>query len=161
MSKGGFVPYHLRPNKAVDRQLFIELLFRLQQYRDISKYVYVGFGGPTFDDFKLIHSYFANKKMISLEIDEVVWRRQSFNQPVSCIESLQISSGQFIDSYSLSANAIVWLDFPTARDTRTHIEEFQSLLPKLRNFDIVKITLNADVESLHSRYGMPVAELHA
>ena len=35
------VPYHLRPNKYVDRQIFIDLLHRLDRVRPLSRSVYV------------------------------------------------------------------------------------------------------------------------
>ncbi|WP_374048756.1 O-methyltransferase, partial [Escherichia coli] len=36
MSTGGSIPYHLRQNKAIERNLFIESLRRLNNYTNIS-----------------------------------------------------------------------------------------------------------------------------
>ncbi|WP_407928292.1 O-methyltransferase, partial [Collimonas silvisoli] len=55
---GAYVPYHLRQNKAVDRQLFVDLLTKLNRYKAIGDYSYVSFGGPYLEDFKLVHSHF-------------------------------------------------------------------------------------------------------
>lgn len=55
---GASIPYHLRPNKAIDRYAFLELLSKVDRYIDcdISQYKYVGFGGHSLEDFKYIHS---------------------------------------------------------------------------------------------------------
>lgn len=145
---GALVPYHQRQNKAVDRHLFVELLTRLNRKLPISTYTYVGFGGAFLEDFKLIHAGFGNKKLISLEQDDIAWRRQQFNVPISCITCLKQNSRDFIDGYGIDSNAIIWLDYALARKTREQMGEFQALLPKLREYDIVKITINANLETL-------------
>ena len=47
MSAGSSLPYRLRPNKAVDRELFLSLLTRLAPKLSLEKYHYVGLGGPS------------------------------------------------------------------------------------------------------------------
>lgn len=145
---GGFLPYHMRPNKAVERQLFVELLSKVNRFKPIRLYTYVGFGGSFLEDFKLIHTYFGNKKMISIEEDSNVLRRQKFNLPLKCIKRLHQKSGDFIASYSVNGPATIWLDYASASDTRIQVEEFESLISKLQTYDIVKITLNANPETL-------------
>jgi len=148
---GGLVPYHLRPNKAVDRYLFVELLSKVNRVVSIDSYTYVGFGGPFLEDFKLIHSYFGNKKMLSIEGNFNVWKRQTFNLPLTCIECFQQTSGDFIASYSIQGNAIIWLDYASPRELRVQVQEFESLLAKLQTYDVVKITLNANPDTLRAR----------
>ena len=53
MSAGSSLPYRLRPNKAVDRELFLSLLMRLAPALSLEKYHYVGLGGPFLEDFRL------------------------------------------------------------------------------------------------------------
>lgn len=141
---GALVPYHQRQNKAVDRHLFIDLLARVNRYKPISGYTYISFGGAFLEDFKLLHSQFGNVQLISLEKDLVAWDRQQFNLPISCIRCVREDSNTFITNYSISGNAIFWLDFADANRTRQQIEEFQSLLGKMQAYDIVKLTLNAN-----------------
>ena len=64
---GERVPYHLRPNKFVERALFVELLSHINAVHPIADYVYVGFGGPYLEDFKILHQHFGIKNMLSLE----------------------------------------------------------------------------------------------
>ncbi|CAG4992276.1 hypothetical protein DYBT9275_00929 [Dyadobacter sp. CECT 9275] len=146
---GGYVWYHLRPNKAVERQLFIELLAKLNRYLPISDYCYISFGGPYFEDFKLIHTHFANTKMISIEEDPNVFERQKFNLPHACIRTENCTSGQFItDRLDSNESNIIWLDYASASDQLRQFTEFQSLLSKSRLYDVIKITLNANPSSL-------------
>jgi hypothetical protein len=152
---GGNLPYHLRPNKAVERQLFIELLLKINRFCSLSEYVYLGFGGPFLEDFKIIHSYFDNKRMISLEIEPHVYKRQCFNKPLGCIKCLNKSSKDYIDSYDLKDNAIIWLDYVEPKKLEEQLSEFQSLLGKIQHYDVVKITLNANPDALGNKGKTP------
>ncbi|MBD1919781.1 hypothetical protein H6F77_01425 [Microcoleus sp. FACHB-831] len=142
---GASIPYHLRPNKAIDRYAFIELLSKVDRYRDcdISQYKYVGFGGHSLEDFKYIHSRFGICNMISIEEDAEVYNRQKFNQPHNCIDCLHQSSDNFINEFQRTDPTIIWLDYVKPSDLRKQIEEFQATISKLEPLDIVKITVNS------------------
>ena len=79
----GSIPYHLRPNKAVDRLLFLELCSKLAPDLNIEGggYQYVGFGGPQMEDFRLLHEKFPQMPMLCIEKHENVVPRQKFNCP--------------------------------------------------------------------------------
>jgi hypothetical protein len=139
--------YHLRPNKAVDRQLFWELLSRIDNFRTIRAATYIGFGGPFLEDFREMHSRFGITHMVSIEMDETVHRRQRFNRPASCVQCRLGSSGDFFSSFARQRATIVWLDYSETK-RREQIEEFQALLLKLSAFDVVKVTLNAHPANL-------------
>ena len=63
--------YHLRPNKAVDRLVFLEILRVLELLvSSLDEYTYIGFGGPYLEDFRLIAQMFPTLEMISIEEDE-------------------------------------------------------------------------------------------
>lgn len=151
----GSIPYHLRQNKAIERNLFIELLTHLNRFRPISDYTYVGFGGPYLEDFKLIHSSFSNVGMISLEKEDYVLRRQKFNLPydVDCIKCIPLTSGEFIDTYDIDGNALIWLDYASPKYLGDQIREYHTVITKLRAFDVLKITLNANPVSLANPQG--------
>ena len=85
--------------------------------------------------------------MISLEENEEVYKRQRFNRPLSCIDCIKKSTSQFIDEFTRSNEAIVWLDYVKPADLRKQVEEFQALINKLLPKDIIKITLNANPSS--------------
>jgi len=111
MSSGATLPYHLRQNKAIDRNLFIDLLGRIGRYRNISDYQYIGFGGPFLEDFKLLHASLRLKNMTSLEQSEEVVKRQKFNKPVSSINPLKKTSGEYLTEFDFDSPSIVWFDY--------------------------------------------------
>ena len=152
---GEKVPYHLRQNKHVERQLFAELLAHVDRAHPIRDYLYVSFGGVFFEDFKLMHSVFGMRHMLSLEILEWVYQRQDKNRPYGCVKCKNMTSANFIDSIDIireefagAKHIVCWLDYAAARETRRQLEEYKALLPKLERFDIVKITLNANPTTL-------------
>jgi hypothetical protein len=145
---GGHVAYHLRPNKAADRHIFVDLLGRFNFAHPLRTYEYVGFGGPFLEDFRLLHSQFGISRMVSIEMDEDVLARQRFNQPYNCIRLEHATSGNFLATYSPQGNCIVWLDYASPRELRKQLGEFQLLLSKLGPRDIVKLTINATPDAV-------------
>lgn len=156
MSGGGSIPYHLRQNKAIERNLYVDLLNRVGRYVNISAYTYVGFGGPFLEDFKHLHSALRISNMVSIEIEEDVFYRQTFNQPISCVSLRHESSGSFITDHDFNDPTIVWLDYATP-DLGAQLTETHRLVEKLGHGDVFKITLNANPQTLG---GKPGAGLH-
>lgn len=150
---GGFVPYHLRQNKSVERAVFIDLLSRLGRSTSvpIHKFTYVGFAGPFSEDFKLVHSHLGISKLISIEDDEGVLRRQKWNAPIKCIQYKKCSAKDYIDEFDGGQPVIIWLDYASAADIGNQIAEAEFLLSKMAPFDILKITVNANPWTLGSR----------
>lgn len=148
MSTGGTLPYHLRQNKAIDRILFIDILHRINNYTNISEYLYIGFGGPFLEDFKIMHRELKIKNMISIEIDDDVYKRQLFNKPLSCIKITQQNSRDFIDEFDFSKEKhIIWLDY-TQPEYGDQLIEIQNLIERLNEGDVFKFTLNANSANL-------------
>ncbi|WAC11229.1 O-methyltransferase [Dyadobacter pollutisoli] len=149
---GGYVFYNQRPNKAVERQLFVELLVKLNRHIPVSKYNYISFGGTYFEDFKLVHSYFANSTMVSIEEDANIFARQRFNKPLGCIIAENCTSDDFIiNKFDKYEQNIIWLDYADSKQHQTQLGEFKSLLTKSNELDVIKITLNANLDTLFSQ----------
>lgn len=157
MSSGGSIPYHLRQHKAVERNLFIELLRKLNNYINISDYVYIGFGGPFLEDFKQLHNALKINKMISLELKQNVHVRQKFNMPISCVDigDEPENSGEFITRYDFEEPSLIWLDYAIPSDLNQQLNEIANMVAKLKPRDIFKITLNATPDSLGRDYTSP------
>ncbi|MDH1700284.1 O-methyltransferase [Comamonas terrigena] len=148
---GGSISYHLRENKAIERNLFIDLLSRIGRYTNISDYTYVGFGGPFREDFKAIHSSLRIEKMISIEMDSNVFARQNYNYPARMIEAKNCTSSEFIDEFDeIDGNSIFWLDYTQPKELKNQITDFRNIISKMQKFDVAKITLNAHSPSLGS-----------
>jgi hypothetical protein len=150
---GEKVPYHLRQNKYVDRQLFVDVLSHVNRVRPVKSYLYVSFGGPYLEDFKVIHTNFGNENMLSLEQHSWVLQRQKFNLPYGCVDCVNKTSAQFLENYDeivsqySSKNVLVWLDYADSIQTR-QLTEFQALLQHMKPYDIVRLTLNANPRTL-------------
>jgi len=141
--------YHLRPNKYIDRQMFVNTLIDLNKFLPISNYTYIGFGSFMFDDFKLIHQRLNIQKMISLEHNNDIYQRADKNKPYSCIDIVNKTSSDFISSFFPSdENVIIWLDYTSPKEIAIQFSDIGSLLPNLNKYDIVRITLNANPETL-------------
>lgn len=152
---GEKIPYHLRQNKHVERELFVDILSHIDRVLPIKQYLYVGFGGPYLEDFRVIHSHFGNPSMLSLEREPWVYQRQKMNVPYGCVECRNFASSEFIESFeeiiedfSRTSNVLVWLDYAAAAQLRQQVTEVHSLVAKLRPFDVLKITLNANPATL-------------
>lgn len=142
--------YHLRPNKSIDRCLFGQTLLGLSRLYCISEYCYTGFGSYLFDDFKLFHETLNITKMISLEQDCMAYERAKFNKPYGCIDVINISSTEYLSDLLLEdeTNNIFWLDFVAPSELGIQLSDYSTLLNLLNPHDIVRITLNANPDSL-------------
>jgi hypothetical protein len=145
---GATLSYNLRRNKYVERQLFMELLSRFSRWQDIGEYLYLGFGGVYFEEFKLLHTRFQIQKMISLEREEWMLPRQKLNVPYGCVDVCHGSSSELvidIEKYRCIAevtNLLIWLDYVTPSELPTQLSEIRSLISKLENGDILKVTFS-------------------
>jgi hypothetical protein len=150
---GGNVPYQLRPNKFVDRQLFIEVLEHVGKTRNLKKYVYVSMGGRFLSDFRLIHSRLGVKRLVSFEVDLDVYDRQVFNRPFTTIQCFNQNSGYFVTNFTTFSNNyteqdfIIWLDYTSPKERQDQLTELQALVSKLSAFDVIKVTFNANKEA--------------
>lgn len=143
--------YNLRPNKHIDRNLFTSALNRAVRYFDIQNYRYVGMGSFHFDDFRLIHESTGLSDMTSIEKDSKVVKRAYFNRPYNCIKIEHAAIGDYISDLNLDdddRSFIFWLDYCYTKELSSQLNEFTTLLGKLRHGDIIRITLPADLESI-------------
>lgn len=144
--------YNLRPNKAIDRSLFIQTLIGLNNVFSISEYSYTGFGSYLFDDFKLVHDTLGISKMVSLERNEEDYNRAKFNKPYHCIEVINTTSSDYLSDLVIEddTHGIYWLDYTNPAELGTQIADYATLLNIANANDIIRITLNASPEALGS-----------
>lgn len=148
MSAGSSLPYRLRPNKAVDRELFLTLLTRLAPGLGLESYQYIGLGGPFLEDFRLVHARLGIQSMICIESEEAVHQRQLFNRPVECIECVHTTLEDFIDTREFCGPIILWLDFTEPSELSAQIELFARTIGSAAIGSILRITLNANPAAL-------------
>ncbi|OJV70897.1 MAG: hypothetical protein BGO35_20085 [Burkholderiales bacterium 64-34] len=148
MSAGSSLPYRLRPNKAVDRELFLSLLVRLSPKLALEKYHYVGLGGPFLEDFRLVHGRIGICKMTCIETEEQVHKRQLFNRPIASIECVHKSLEDYLDETNFDSPAIIWFDYTEPKSITSQIERFARTIGTVPIGSILRITLNANPSSL-------------
>jgi len=151
---GSDLPYHLRVNKFIERQVFAEALGHIDRAFPLRDYAYISMGGAYLEDFRIVHQSFDMRKLYSFDEDEGVIDRQRVNAPFSFIKCECARSKEVVKRFDdiltrLGAtNAIVWLDFTTPKNRRGQLLELRTLVQKLGVGDVVKITLNANPGSL-------------
>lgn len=148
--------YHLRVQKEIERRLFLDALSFVDRLRPIRDAVYIGMGSVYFEDFKAMHDRFGTGRMICLEQEEWLQKRQKFNLPLSpsCIELPECSVDEFlvVHDFDGARNHVVWLDFEGFHPDQ-HLSTFASFLGKLRQWDVAKITLDASNAKLRKQAG--------
>lgn len=136
-------PYHLRPNKAVDRLAFLDAIRRLASISSLKEYTYYGLGGPYLEEFRLLYEFCPEIKMVSIEEDGETIKRQHFHVPCAGMRIEEKEFSSFLISYSPEgAKSIFWMDY-TDLDY-SNFDEFMALLPKLSESSLVKISVRAD-----------------
>jgi hypothetical protein len=148
MSTGSSLPYRLRPNKAVDRELFLAMLMRLAPNLGLENYHYVSLGGPFLEDFRLIHGRLGIAKMTCIETDEEVHKRQLFNRPIASIECIHKTLEDYLDETDFDSPAIIWFDYTEPKGITTQIERFARTIGTVPIGSVLRITLNANPASL-------------
>jgi hypothetical protein len=148
VSKASSLPYKLRPNKAVDRELFLDLLSRLAATLKLETYKYIGLGGPFLEDFRIVHSRLGVCDMVCVEIEEAVHLRQKFNCPVPNIECVHSTLEDYLDSNDFAGPAIVWFDYTDPQGMPDQLERFARTVTEVPINSILRITLNSNPSSL-------------
>ena len=147
---GSDLPYHLRQNKTVDRDIFFSLLANLDLSIPINKYSYIGLGGPMLEDFRILHQGLGLTSLESIEKDPATFSRQKFNRPYRCINCEKLNTSEYIDNFDRAEPSIVWLDY-TKPSWQPQFNDIHALLSKLDAYDILKVTFNANPEVLKKK----------
>ena len=127
------INYSIRPSKSIQRQIVFDCLSELESTLGLRGATYIGLGSIWFTDFVLAHTKININRMISIEEDEVGYKRAMFNKPYSVVSVKRGSSSEVIPALlkdkHLSSNPwVVWLDFDyeldssVAQDIRSLVE---------------------------------------
>lgn len=148
MSAGSSLPYRLRPNKAVDRELFMSLLTRLAPTLKLEGHHYVGLGGPFLEDFRLVHARLGIDRLTCVEVEAEVHKRQVFNRPIDSVETVHSSLEDYLDTHDFDRPAIIWFDYTEPRALTEQIGRFSQTVGEVPIGSVLRITLNANPSSL-------------
>jgi len=148
-------PYHLRPNKAVDRLAFVEAIMRLEKLGSLSEYTYYSLGGPYLEDFQLLYEFCPDVKMVSIDDNKETIKRQKFHMPCSMISLKEGNINSFVTEYEPDGEkSIFWLDFTGL--SYGCFGSFMSLISKVTEGSMVKITLRSEPKDYFDKIGEDV-----
>ncbi len=110
------VNYSLRPSKSIQRQIVFDGIGALKSLLGLSNAVYIGFGSIWFIDFVMAHKLLDINDMISMESDEVGYRRAVYNKPYATIDvragrSSCVLTELFGDLILSVRPWVIWLDY--------------------------------------------------
>jgi len=149
------IPYQLRPNKHVDRQLFISCLSAILPNLGLEKYCYISMGGRHLVDHKVIYKSLGISALYSFDADAEIVRRQNFNSPIDttlCIahHSSELASklDDILNYFTPKQNAVIWLDYTDPHARLGQLLEAVDVMKRMQPGDVLRITLNANEGSL-------------
>lgn len=151
-SSSNVVNYSIRHNKAIERSLVFESLSRLQIAGLFQNPLYVGLGSVWFSDFDLAHRILGVADMYSIEADDIMHQRATFNRLYRTLRVLKGDSTErvpeLLEDIALSKRSwIVWLDYDRELD-EGRLDELRALVRRLPNDSVLLTTFSA----LHRRY---------
>ena len=154
MNTGGNVWYQMRPNKFVDRRLFVEFLTRCVPVLGADKYIYTSMGGSHLVDHYAVYQQVGIKSLFSFDREQASIARQLINQPIdSCIcermDSNELAGKipSLLEIFDGTTNVVAWLDY-TSADRFQQLSEFENVLSELAPGDVCRITINADPRNI-------------
>lgn len=140
------INYLIRPNKSIQRKLFLAVLESLKKEFDIENYCYIGFGSYWFADFKLLHKALNIRNMVSIEKEGKLESRVRFNSPYDCIDVEIGDSTLFLSSTNWNERpTILWLDYEEGFDGPFR-SDFEIAVAKAKEGSILMATLNGNAK---------------
>lgn len=142
MASFDHVNFNLRPNKNVERKLFVELLHYLAESFPIDSYRYIGMGSMWFVDFKLMHKQLGISNLLSMEKAAV--DRARFNRPFDCVRVIEGEASMILrkDVDLTDGRSIIWLDYDTTLGGPA-LEDLMYVSGRLPSGSILAVTINA------------------
>jgi len=140
------VNYSLRPSKCIQRQIIFDGVRELQSHLDLERLAYVGFGSVWFTDFIAAHKTLRIDEMVSIEANDVGYRRALFNVPYATIRVKSGLSGEILptlydDEIIKGRPWLVWLDYDYCFD-ETVRDDVRWLIENAPTNSIVIFTFN-------------------
>ncbi len=106
------VNFRLRPAKAVERKMIVEVCSRLGAFSNLLGFRYIGFGSPFFNDFALMHRRYGITNLICIERESQDKDRFLFNRPFDCIEMRWGESTEVLPNLQWDGiPSIIWMDY--------------------------------------------------
>ncbi len=153
------VNYSLRPSKTIQRALVFEGLRRLQDHLRWKTASYIGLGSIWFTDFILAHKLLRIRSMVSIEANEIGYRRAKFNRPYKFVRvehglSFDVIPHILEEGRIKSNPLIIWLDYDKKLGN-DEVDELRYLVEWMPNNSVLLATFDAS----HKKYGNSPEEI--
>lgn len=150
------INYSVRPSKSVQRGLVFEGLRSIAEAIDLADAVYVGLGSMWFTDFVQAHKVLNIDDMVSIEANEIGFRRAVFNKAYRTIKVLEGRANQRLPDVAnmngyRSRPWVVWLDYDSALNEEI-VEDMQWVITNVPPNSVILFTFSAT----QNAYGKPV-----
>jgi len=139
------VNYSVRPNKAVERRLLLQLLAALDKRADLdlATYRYMGLGSIWFVDFALIHRALGIEDMLSFEAASSREKRVNFNIPFDCVKVKLGTYSYNFPELTWDKRQLIWLDYDGVLNAEMFTDLAQTV-SEVPSKSIMLVSVNAD-----------------
>jgi len=140
-------PFQLRPNKFVDRMLFLDLATRTAALRGAQNYAYISMGAKFLHDHHSIYRRIGIDSLVSFDRESDDIKRQNFNRPTGKMKCLEMDSADLpgqLDELRGDKSVIIWLDFTSPKDRRVQLQQSEEVLKRLHPGDMLRVTMNSE-----------------
>ncbi len=142
------VNYSLRPSKSIQRQLVFDGICRFKAHLDLDRLVYIGFGSIWFTDFVLAHKMLNIDDMVSIESNEIGYRRALFNSPYATVRvchgfSSAVLPSLYNDEIIRGRPWLVWLDYDYQFNESLK-DDITSIIENAPSNSILLVTFNGN-----------------
>lgn len=137
------VNYSLRPAKAVERKIMLEMLQGLRSFENLREYRYIGFGSIYFSDFSLFHRALGISRMDSMEGNVTDEKRVRFNLPFNCVGLHLAYSTNVLPKLNWDNRVIVWLDYDHELGLYV-LGDIETVVQRARSGSVLFVTLDVE-----------------
>jgi len=146
MASFDVVNYSLRPSKSIQRQIVFDGVRALQSILDLDRLAYIGFGSIWFTDFVMAHKLLGIDDMVSIEANDVGYRRATFNSPYATVRvrhgfSSDVLPSLYGDEIVGGRPWMIWLDYDYEFDESLR-EDVRSIIENAPMNSVVLVTFN-------------------
>lgn len=144
------VNFRLRPAKAIERKMIVEVCSRLGAFSNLLGFRYIGLGSPFFNDFASIHRRYGLTNLICIERESQDKDRFIFNRPFDCIEMHWGESTDVLPNLQWSGiPTIVWMDYDDPINDEI-LSDIGTIFRQLEPGSVALFTIQAEGNSFRS-----------
>ena len=141
------VNFRLRPGKAVERKMIVDVCGRMSAFSNIPAFRYVGLGSPFFNDFTMLHRRYGIKNMVCIERQVQHRNRFLFNRPFDCIEMEWGDSEDVLPGLPWRGiPTIVWMDYDGKLSTNM-LADIRTIFSQIETGSLAIFTIQAEGSS--------------